>query len=65
MSPKSHPQCKKIGYSTYKDARDALLNTRIHRELRGKTKRQEQRVYRCPACSQWHLTKYTRSIGMT
>lgn len=37
-------------------AKIKLVEIRASRELRNRTRRREQRVYRCPFCCGWHLT---------
>ena len=49
------PHGKTRGYATEAEARTELVGTNIARNM-GKAKRQECRVYECPACGHWHLT---------
>jgi hypothetical protein len=52
--------CRKVQF-TEKDARQAIVDARIMRELRGSTRRREDRVYLCPECASWHLTSQPES----
>jgi hypothetical protein len=47
--------CPKIPYDTERDARVALVDAIIRKNM-GRNQRKECRVYECPTCHRWHLT---------
>lgn len=44
-------ECFKHGFLTYQIAREVANKNKIHKD------KVKLRVYRCPLCHQWHLTK--------
>lgn len=50
-------KCHKIRYQTEIDAKIALSSATYAAAQRSDEKRKEVRVYRCPRCKGWHLTK--------
>jgi hypothetical protein len=47
--------CKKLGYT--KREAESMRNALSHRQTRRRGRVKSLRIYPCPDCHQWHLTK--------
>lgn len=62
MTGRARCWCKtgKVRYATDRDARAELV-ARVMDRNRGRSQRQEARVYQCPKCDGFHLTSKPRA----
>lgn len=62
MTDKRRCATGKLRYGTEQEARMALTDAKIRGALGQVRRRREERVYRCPTCSGFHLTSMTRQL---